>query len=69
MTICDEVTKGWNQMFKYQELKDQISSASHRLRQLDVEMHDREEYGRRMLFPLESFSNKELETLGVERII
>ena len=56
----------WNQMLKYQELKDQISSASHRLWQLDIEMHDREEYGRRMSLALKSLSTKELEVLDVD---
>ena len=53
--ICDVVEKGWDQLLKYQELKEQVVSANHKLRQLDHKMENRVDTAKKILVALENF--------------
>ena len=67
--ICDVVEKGWNQLLKYQELKEQVVNANQKLRQLDHEMENRVDTAKTMLAALENLSNHELAVIGIENRI
>ena len=64
--ICDAVTKGWNQLLKNKELKEQVVSANQKLWQLDHEMENRVDRAKKMLAALENLSDKELRVISIE---
>lgn len=67
--IWDLLVKNWEQLYKYQELHEQVVAAHHKLRQLDKEMEGKADLAKEMLLALDDLSADQLEALGIHNRI